>query len=128
MAKAQEREKQIANMMRALDLTREEALELLADDDAVEHGEKMDFDLTPEQEKESKKARGTGTKKTGYKFETRKRKENPTKRDLISNMAELLENYGETEITNPERTIQLKIGEDIFEITLSQKRKPKEKS
>lgn len=129
MAKAQEKEAQLTRMMTNLGLSRDEAIALMADDEAIDHGERMDFDLSAEQERESKKARGTGTKTkkkpTNYQFETRKRKENSTKRDLISRMAELLENSGEVEITNPERTIQLKIDDNIFEITLSQKRKPK---
>ena len=46
---------QVQKMMKALGLTEQEARELLADDAKVDKGQKMDFDLTPEQEKESKK-------------------------------------------------------------------------
>lgn len=117
-----DREKQIANMMK-IGMTREEALEVLADDEDIDKGVKKDFDLTAEQEKESKKARSTGTKKaTVYDFKQRQRKENPTKRDLINRIYQL---FKDAEITNPERIVMLTIGDDKFEITLSQKRKPK---
>ena len=41
--------------MKKLGLSDEEIAELVADDDAIEKGEKMDFDLTAEQQKEAKK-------------------------------------------------------------------------
>lgn len=126
MGKVEDRAKQIA-AFKKLGMTDEEIRECLADDEAVERGEKMSFDLTPEQEKNAKKARGTGTKKkpAAYKFETRKRKENPVKRELIQRLFAIFEGEDAT-ITNPERVIELHRGEDVFEITLSQKRKPKE--
>ena len=46
-------EKRIAELMKALECTREEALEIIADDEAIDSGEKL-FELTPEQEKASK--------------------------------------------------------------------------
>ncbi len=117
---------QIKNMMKALGLTEEEARELLEDDKKIDHGEKMDFDLTPEQEKESKKARATGTKKpTAYKFEKRARKENPTKRELIQRIFEVFKDEANAEITNAERVITFTVGDERFEIILQQKRKPK---
>ena len=42
---------QIQKMMKNLGLTEQEARELLADDAKVDKGQKMAFDLTPEQEK-----------------------------------------------------------------------------
>ena len=42
---------EIKKIMQLLDITEEEALELLEDDKKIDKGEKMDFDLTPEQEK-----------------------------------------------------------------------------
>ena len=37
-------EERILQIMKTLDLTREEALELLADDNKIDHDEKMPFD------------------------------------------------------------------------------------
>lgn len=118
----------IENLMKVLGCTAEEAREILEDDKKVDKGEKMDFDLTPEQEKESKKARSTGTKKpTAYKFEKKARKENPTKRELIQRIFKVFAKEDNAEITNPERVITFTVGEDRFEVILQQKRKPKEK-
>ena len=37
--------------MKTLGLSREDAIQLVLDDKAIDKGEKMDFDLTPEQKK-----------------------------------------------------------------------------
>ena len=58
------------------------------------------------------------------------RAENPTKSGIIAEIAQwLMENAGfsaeNVEITNKERQIAFKIGENAYELTLVQKRKPK---
>ena len=121
--------------MRLLGITEEEALQLIADDKAIDKGEKMDFDLSKEQQKTAKKYTTTGTKKktpTVYKFDTKekKRKENPTKASIIAEISKFLEETSENAcenvtITNAERQISFKIGENDYELTLVQKRKPK---
>lgn len=131
---------QVQKMMKTLGLTEQEARELLADDAKVDKGQRMDFDLTPEQEKESKKARATGTKKpTAYKFENRKRKENPEKRSIISAIARAMHNFHHNdegdpsefvervEIVNAERQIDFYIGDNHYSLTLTCHRQPKEK-
>ena len=122
---------QLEQMMKNLGLSEQEARELLADDAKVDKGQKMEFDLTPEQEKNAKKARNVGSKKpTNYKFETRKRKENPEKRSLISAVAHAMEGFhhGEeddpashvelVEITNPERQIDFHLNGNHYSLTL----------
>ena len=120
-------EKQVKNLMENLDLTREEALQVIADDNAIDHGEKL-FELTAEQKAVEKKSRSTGTK-TVYTFTKRERKPNETKGFLIENLAKFLENpelnTENVQIVNKERLISFKIGENDFEITLTQKRKAK---
>ena len=118
---------QIERIMRGLKCSREEAEQILADDKAIDRGERMSFDLDKEKEKEAKKYARTGTRQTnGVKVE-RKHKENPTKAQIIAKIAKFLtENgYDSVEITNKERQIALKIGENAFELTLVQKRQPK---
>lgn len=118
---------QIERIMRGLKCSREEAEQILADDKAIDRGERMSFDLDKEKEKEAKKYARTGTRQTnGVKVE-RKRKENPTKAQIIAEIAKFLtENgYDFVEITNKERQIALKVGENAFELTLVQKRQPK---
>ena len=118
--------------MKKMGMTDEEIADVLECDKKIDKGEKL-FQLTEEQEKASKKARGTGTKAkqpTAYKFTQRTRKENTTKAEIIAELAKFLAENSENacemvEITNKERQIAFKIGENAFELTLVQKRKPK---
>lgn len=113
-------------------MTDQEKQELLAYDKAVERGEKTEYDLSPDKEKAARKYAHAGTRKqpVAYKFTPRQRKPNATKGGIIAELAEFLEknsqfSIAELEITNKERQIAFKIGEDSFELTLVQKRKPK---
>ena len=118
---------QIERIMRNLKCSREEAEQIFADDKAIDRGERMEFDLSPEAEKQAKKYANTGTRQTNGAKTERKRKENPTKAAVIAEIAQFLtENgYNFVEISNKERQIAFKIGEDSYELTLIQKRKPK---
>lgn len=119
---------QIQKMMKNLGLTEQEARELLADDVKIDKGQKMAFDLTPEQEKNAKKARATGTKKpTAYKFENRKRKENSEKRDILKAIFELAEDcWDNAVLVNPERQVDFHLNGNHYSITLTCHRPPKE--
>ena len=120
-------ESQIERIMNGLKCSREEAEQILADDKAIDRGERMSFDLDKETEKQAKKWANTGTRAVASEKTERKRKENPTKASIISEIANFLtENgYDSVEITNKERQIALKVGENAFELTLVQKRQPK---
>ena len=120
-------ESQIQRIMRSLKCSQEEAVEILMADKAIDRGERMEFDLSPEAEKQAKKFANTGTRQTNGQKTERKRKENPTKATVIVELAQFLtENgYEMVEITNKERQIAFKIGENAYELTLVQKRKPK---
>lgn len=63
-------EAQILKAMKSLDLTREEAIEMLADDEAIEKGEKL-FELSDEQKKVAKEMTSAG----GGKHKERKPRE-----------------------------------------------------
>ena len=123
-------ETQVQKIMRLLQCSEEEAKQVIADDKAIDRGERMAFDLSPEEEKKAKKMANTGTRKstkdTGEKV-VKKRKENPTKASVIAEISQFLKEngYENVEITNAERQIAFKIGENDFELTLVQKRKPK---
>lgn len=121
-------ESQKEKLMRLLGCSEAEADDIIASDKAIDKGEKVDFDLTPEQQREVKKYRAVGTRKTDKTQPSeRKRKENPTKATVIAEIARFLtENgYESVEITNKERQIAFKVGENAYEFTLVQKRKPK---
>lgn len=127
---------QIERIMVNLRCSKEEAEQILADDKAIDRGERMSFDLDPQKEKEAKKMANCGTRKTPtvYSLDNtggkRSRKENPTKSAIISEIAKFLEENSENAcqnvtITNKERQIAFRIGENDYEFTLVQKRKPK---
>ena len=120
-------DKQIEKLMKLLKISEEEAIQLVADDKAIDRGERMSFDLSKEQEKQAKKYANVGekTKKTERKAPVRK--ENATKSGIIAEISAFLteKGYEMVEITNKERQIAFKIGENDYELTLVQKRKAK---
>ena len=125
-------ESQKEKLMRILGCTREEAEDVIATDKAIDRGERTPYDLDPEREKMAKKFANVGTRKspTVFKFDKRQRKENPTKAAIIAELAKFLQETSENacidvEITNKERQIAFKIGDNAYELTLVQKRKPK---
>ena len=122
----------LKNAMAKMGWTAEEAEAVWNSDREIDKGKAQDFDLSKEQLKIAQKFAKTGTRKTltAYKFTTRERKANPTKASIIAEIARFLQENSENacenvEITNKERQIAFKIGENAYELTLVQKRKPK---
>lgn len=121
----------VKHHMKVLDIPEAEAIQLVMDDKAVDKGEKL-FELSAEQKKVAKKYAGTGTKKrTVYKFDTaKKKKENPVKQKIITEIERFLNENSEicaenVQIINTERQIFFQIGSNDYELTLVQKRKAK---
>lgn len=123
-------ETQKERIMRVCGISAEEAEEVLAYDKAIDRGADP-TPLTAEQKKVEKQMRQADRKPTVYKFnQPKERKSNPTKASIIAEIAQFLTENSENavenlEITNAERQIAFKIGENSYEITLIQKRKPK---
>ena len=122
-------EKEILHAMKTLDLTREEAIEMLQEDAEIDHGADP-HPLTSEQEKASKAARivSTGPRATPVK---RERKPNEDKRELIAAFEEMLNYYDiqadtraeKVIVTNPERQIDFEYRGTRYRIVLSAPRK-----
>ena len=124
------KEEMITKHMNTLGITREEAIQLIADDEEIDRMTRtsdIDGDLTTEQRKSAKKARQADRKPTVYKFDTTKRKraENTGKRFLIDEIKKCLENAGadNLEVTNPEREIVFMSEGTKYKIVLSAPRK-----
>jgi hypothetical protein len=122
-------ETQVAKIMRLLNISEEEALQVIADDKAIDKGEKL-FEQTKEQKAVTKQMTATGTRKTPtvYNFDTtkRERKKDGTKEEFIANLAEYLQTSVENvQILNPSKLISFTIGEDTFELDLKRKRATK---
>lgn len=123
-------EKWIKSTMKALDLTREEAIEMWMDDQDIDQGKAKDFDLDPEKQKVVKEMTKAGGKARAKETKPRERKPNDEKRAIIQDLNGFLvnncQNYiNSVEIVNVEREITFKIGENAYSLTLTCHRKPK---
>jgi hypothetical protein len=130
-------DKRIMEIAKKLDISYAEAEEMLAEDKKVDRMTKakdINGDLDDKQRKTIKKytnvARGKQVASTDAygKKKTRTIKADDVKQMLIKLIAETLENSAEVDsvnITNIQKTIAFKIGDDDFEIDLKRKRKPK---
>ena len=123
-------EKWIKSTMKALDLTREEAIEMWMDDHDIDQGKATDFDLDPERQKVVKEMTKAGGKARAKETKPRERKPNDEKRTIIQDLNDFLVNNCQdyinlVEIVNVEREITFKIGENAYSLTLTCHRKPK---
>ena len=123
-------EKWIKSTMKALDLTREEAIEMWMDDHDIDQGKAKDFDLDPKKQKVVKEMTKAGGKARAKETKPRERKPNDEKRTIIQDLNDFLvnncQNYiNSVEIANIEREITFKIGENDYSLTLTCHRKPK---
>lgn len=129
-------EKQIAKFMKTLDISREEAIQLIQDDKAVDRMTKMSEikgDMTAEQIKASKKYTQADRKKkeeikkpTIYKFDTKgkSRKSDNKKIALLDEITALLTEKGYSDIVRTkEGQLDFSDGERALRIVLSAPRK-----
>lgn len=133
MAKIILNEKNIADYMKRNKCSREEAIELINYDNAIESGEDTEYDLTAEQEANVKAmTRKVEHAKQDGKVK-RERKPNELKEAIIAELAEFLSEdaqgqaYEDVEITNKSRMIAFAVNDKHFELTLIEKRPPKAK-
>ena len=110
----------VTELARILDITPDEVIEMLNDDERIDKGEKL-FELTPEQEKASKKARqvARGTSTTSTK---REKKSDTDKAFLIGLFEEKLNEFGDVTdlvIVNPERELTFTLNNRKFKVVLS---------
>lgn len=124
-------EKRIAMLMKKLDITREEALELEGYDADVNKGKKTQYDLTPEQEKVAKKMTHV-TEYTKSASVKRERKPNELKEAIVAELANYLAEeaqgqvYEDVTVTNKSRMIAFSVNGKRFELALVEKREPKD--
>ena len=130
--KERKKAEKVKEIMRLLDCTEEEALDVIRTDEIIDKGGRTEYDLPIAEEKaalkigriDERKAKSADNKRGKV------RAENPTKSGIIAEIAEFLteksqfawKNVGST---NKERQVAFKIGENADERTLVQKRKPK---
>ena len=132
MAKPILNECTIADYMKRNKCNREEAIDLIKYDIAVESDEETEYDLSAEQQENVKKMmRKTDHAKIGNV--KRERKPNELKEAIIKELAEFLREdaqgqvYESVDITNVSRQIAFEVNDKRFELTLVEKRPPKKK-
>lgn len=117
-------EKQIQKLMSLLGCSREDALQVIADDKRIDKGEKL-FELTEEQKQASKQARQAPRAPTVYKFTQREKKAKPEKAQICSAMIEGLQQLGiaDLDVTNEEREFLFTLNGVKYKVTLACPRK-----
>lgn len=123
-------EKRISQLMATLNCSKEEALDVLRADAEIDGGKRVEFDLSPEEEKRAKKYANVDTHKKPINFKPRERKPNEFKEKIVAEIAEILTKNANfeaknVEITNKNRMIAFESEGKRFELTLVEKRPPK---
>lgn len=128
-------EERVKKYMTTLNLSYEDALKVVQDDDTIDNGGKCEWEkeMTPEQKKIARKARMADREVKKEKAK-RTRKENPDKKELIQileqafidNFANREDEMTKIEVLNPEREIAITYHGTAYKITLSAPRAPKE--
>lgn len=114
---------QLDNLMK-LGLSEAEAKQVLEDDKKIDRGEKMPFDLTKEQEKETRKYRQADRKPFVPNLTKRERKPNEAKREIIQILDEALTDIADNVVvTNVERQIDFVMDGVKYRVVLSAPRK-----
>lgn len=114
-------EEKIQKLMKSLNISRDEAIELMEEDKRIDRGEKL-YELDPELEKGAKKARQADRKQTTAK---REKKPKPEKEEICSAMMDGLRELGveDFEIINPEREFIFHKDGTRYKVTLACPRK-----
>jgi hypothetical protein len=114
-------EEKIAKLMKSLNISREEAIELMEEDKAIDRGEKL-YELPKELQAGAKKARQADRKKTETK---REKKPKPEKEEICAAMMDGLRELGvgEFEILNAEREFIFHKDGVKYKVTLACPRK-----
>lgn len=110
----------IQKLMKTLDITEDEAKQLIADDEAIDKGEKL-FELTQEQKQTEKKMRQADRKVDAYgKTTKRERKADNDKAFLLNELFKaILPNCETYEIQNGEREFTFTFHEKKYKVILS---------
>ncbi len=123
-------EQRVEKAWRAVDLLKcsyAEAYQMVLDDEAIDRGEKMPWDLTKEEKKASRKARTAEriVTKVGTK-NTRTKVADEDKVQMMAAVSSSLEKIGAViNITNEDREMEIEYNGRKFKLTISATRVPK---
>ena len=110
-------EEKIQKLMKSLNISREEAIELMEEDKRIDRGERL-YELPDELKAGAKKARQADRKATTTK---REKKPKPEKAEICSAMMDGLKELGVEEFTinNPEREFVFTHNGTKYKVTLA---------
>ena len=112
-------DKQVEKLMKALDITEAEALEVIETDKAIDKGADP-FPLTQEQKKAVRKATQADRKPTVYNFSKRERKADEDKATLVNALFTAILPMCETyEVVNSEREFLFTYNGKKYKVVLS---------
>lgn len=116
--------KQIELLMKCLDITEQEAIQVLNDDKAIDKGEKL-FEQTPEQKANSKKYTKVGikTNKKPDKVTDKPKKVDKNKLDTFDLFVNFAKENGTVEIVKENAEFTVLINEQKYRIKLTKARK-----
>ena len=120
----------VKEIMRLLNCSEEEAVDVIETDKIIDKGGRTRYDLPIEQEKEIKKIYAVKDRQAKDQTSNQRGKtkaENTKKVEIIQFLYENLQNFEcfNLKVANKERQIAFSVGENDFELTLVQKRKKK---
>lgn len=128
MPRKADQETRAKKYMNLLNVSYDEALQMVKDDDTIDNGGKCEWEteLTPEQKKIQRKARMADREVSKEKVK-RTRKENPDKQVLVSKIQEVLDTLADEEVVvlNAERELTFLYHGVSYKVTLSAPRTPK---
>ncbi len=116
--------KQIELLMKCLDITEDEAIQVLNDDKAIDKGEKL-FEQTPEQKANSKKYTKVGikTNKKPDNMTDKPKKVDKNKLDTFDLFVNFAKENGTVEIVKENAEFTVLINEQKYRIKLTKARK-----
>lgn len=118
-------EAQLLKLVKNLHISREEAIEVMKYDKEVDKAgakEKLEYDLTDEQQKAAKQNTITSRGSTGKQTN---RKKDETKASITAKLVAAIEQgYSvEVDVTNPERQFNFILNGEKYEVTITKKKK-----
>ena len=114
-------EKRVDQLVDLLECSIAEAEQIIADDKKIDKGERVDFDLSVEEEKQAKKWANVREhkKSTIYVHTQRERKTDTTKVSIIDVIFQAVSHFPKAKIVKPEKTIMfMDDNNDIYTIDL----------
>ena len=119
-------EEMIVKMMEKLNISREDAIQLIEDDKEVDRMTRMSdiqSDLTEEQKKAAKKAKNVSRGVSEKPTAKREKKVDNVKKEIITTLMGALETATDFEVLNDEREFTFTVNGEKYTVVLSKPRK-----